>query len=772
MKRNVKALAILSLFGLGLASVTSCGPQGPSITISVDGEEVENGGIATVSQGIDFKLTANIYGGAEGDTVRWSTNAASVFTFSSTTENEVTASANEATNQGYTVRATLASDSSITASITLMVNPSEMSYKIYVDTTDAQVNYGTGESFTSDGLVVGVQQYAGDTPTSNRFDLGEEEYYFQDEDGNIIQDGYVFREEGRFNISVVAADPEAGYESAAFTVTVEFDATYLVEEILDTFDRNGSNFTNIVYGLNDEQTELVALGYDTNVSIWGDYVLDQSTFAPYLYHETSNGIEKFGVDIKQDDNGTPNNKDDDTVDISLNKLEDQIYFTYEPLTDLSRLISLNSIPSHRDFSDSLVDALQPYQMDQQQGIYTFVVNGNSEVANTLVNMSGIAYDDLVYGLRLQNYDVSYETICVVQDGGIVFDVAALVPYGTSYSLVGERVMFFTPVDNTSPDSDFLMLEEMVADYEGEVAADPELFETSIQKIRDLNFDATYGTGLFSNLSAELHATPNYIANEVYVDEYNAQNELIGTTVVSNGIVTLPGGTITTETDEVEVGAGDYQFVHISPVTRDVDEETGLPTTTYERPLQFIQNPTENDYSSFRATDFSAAESNLNLSLIDGLLDYTNLEPHNEYWETEYEVTEQVDLDGDKVNESTITQGSFNFYGTGDNPLFAYFIAVLGEDYWNQFVEAAGLPNTLDQCKMNLVYNLTNNDWSHPNSFIRLSTYISDWSSEESAYVSMGAIDQMSIYNIGKGGSDLLDTFIASIVPTDAPTVSA
>ena len=178
MKRNVKALAILSLFGLGLASVTSCGPQGPSITISVDGEEVENGGIATVSQGIDFKLSANIYGGAEGETVRWSTNATSVFTFSSTTENDVTASANEATNQGYTIRATLASDSSITASITLMVNPSEMSYKIYVDTTDAQVNYGTGESFTSDGLVVGVQQYAGDTPTSNRYDLGEEEYIY------------------------------------------------------------------------------------------------------------------------------------------------------------------------------------------------------------------------------------------------------------------------------------------------------------------------------------------------------------------------------------------------------------------------------------------------------------------------------------------------------------------------------------------------------------------------------------------------------------------
>ena len=40
MKKSLKALAVLSLFGLGLGSVTACGGSSKSITISVNGNQL------------------------------------------------------------------------------------------------------------------------------------------------------------------------------------------------------------------------------------------------------------------------------------------------------------------------------------------------------------------------------------------------------------------------------------------------------------------------------------------------------------------------------------------------------------------------------------------------------------------------------------------------------------------------------------------------------------------------------------------------------------
>ena len=51
------------------------------------------------------------------------------------------------------------------------------------------------------------------------------------------------------------------------------------------------------------------------------------------------------------------------------------------------------------------------------------------------------------------------------------------------------------------------------------------------------------------------------------------------------------------------------------------------------------------------------------------------------------------------------------------------------------------------------------------SFIRLTTYLCDGSTDESALENIGAVDIMTIHNIGNGQSSLLEDFYNSITPT-------
>ena len=128
MKKSLKALAVLSLFGLGLGSVTACGGSSKSITISVNGTAVGANGVH-VNELSTVTFSATIDGGAETDTVVWATNSVSAFTFSSTTGNEVTATANTPSTTGYVVSATLEGDASVTSSITVFIDKVTKTYE-------------------------------------------------------------------------------------------------------------------------------------------------------------------------------------------------------------------------------------------------------------------------------------------------------------------------------------------------------------------------------------------------------------------------------------------------------------------------------------------------------------------------------------------------------------------------------------------------------------------------------------------------------------------
>ena len=737
MKKSLKALAVLSLFGLGLGSVTACGGSSKSITISVNGTAVGAEGVH-VDELSTVTFSATIDGGAETDTVVWATNSASAFTFSSTTGNEVTATANTPSTTGYVVSATLEGDASVTTSITVYVDEATRTYELMVDTSNAVTTYDTGDAFSTQGLVVNAAELANGTVV-NSYELGADEYTLTNaDDGSTIKNGDILTEEGLMTINVTPVDDT--YKATSFVISVEFNAVSIVTTTLDSFAKNGSIFMNFVYGQTNKGFDI--LGYDAQTGIWGDYLVDfvGTNGISQIYHQENGEVRKYFMEKTAENT------------YNILKYDQPMYYNYEAITDVTEMASLNQIPTYLDiYNDDIEDALT-YVEASSDGAYVFTVDPNSSLFNTILNTSGIQYDDAVQSAAASGQKVSAEVQAVADGTSVMFDVYAY-PSSNTNNVLAVRSTIYTAMDLSS-DSIYGLIDSNISNYQGETTSKAR-FDDALSKVKGNNFDINYGSNLFGNLFCEMHANDRYVSNEVYITDQTG-----ATMVQVNGIATLPGGTSNVGGEEKTVPAGDYVFMYIDKVTVDQDSDGNI-TKEFASPMKFITSPTATDKSYFQANDFGAEESNLNLAYVEGFIDYSNLEAANTYWDMEYEVSFT-----DSSTQMTVEQGSYNFYGSSETDLFNFFVTMLGEDYWNQYVEMSGLPTTLGQCKVNLWYQLVDNSWGNGQmSFIRLTTYLCDGSTDEGALENIGAVDIMTIHNIGNGQSSLLEDFYNSITPT-------
>ena len=202
MKKSFKALAVLSLFGLGLGSVTACGNSSKTISISVNGESVPEGGVH-LSELSTVTFSASVLNGSDSDVVKWSTNATNVITFESTTGTEVKADLDSASTTGWVVTASLENDPTITSSILVFIDEVTKTYGITVDTTNAKTNYLRGDTFTSENLIVNETVFVNGEP-KKYYEIGKEEYTLS------ISEGSELTEVGTFDVKVTATDTSLG----------------------------------------------------------------------------------------------------------------------------------------------------------------------------------------------------------------------------------------------------------------------------------------------------------------------------------------------------------------------------------------------------------------------------------------------------------------------------------------------------------------------------------------------------------------------------------
>lgn len=277
MKKSFKALAVLSLFGLGLGSVTACGPGEKSIIISVDGNQIAVGESYKISEGQRFDLSATVMNGSSTDVVRWGTNAASAFTFDSTVGNEVTATANKvSTADGYQVFATLESDASVRSTISLVVNEATRTYKLTVDTSDAQTSFVQGDTFNADNLIVNVETLLNGSASGDVIELASNDYT------TSIATGTVLNDLGPLTVTVTANNTE--YGSATYSITVGESPSYDIISALDTISQNG--FMGVV-----PKSGSTGTSYGWSNIMTPTFYYDGQT--GYIYYEKDNEVGRY-----------------------------------------------------------------------------------------------------------------------------------------------------------------------------------------------------------------------------------------------------------------------------------------------------------------------------------------------------------------------------------------------------------------------------------------------------------------------------------------------
>ena len=276
--KKMRLIAAMSLVGLGLSGLSGCGelPGGEtndttkaSISISVNGTAVEANGSVSVDELTPFTLKATVNNGDADDVVSWGSSTPNAFTFSSSTGLETTATANYASSTPITLFAQLQDDASVKTTINVTVNPVELTYKLSVDTSAMDLNYDLGDTFSSDGLVVMLTGYAGET-AQDPVEIGSDEYELSIADGTLLETA------GQVEVTVTADEYEA--EPATFSITVEDNPLYPLQRNLAALEDENS-LTNIEYS-NGSQTPT----YSSMVSSWNGFALNTGTSS--LYQET------------------------------------------------------------------------------------------------------------------------------------------------------------------------------------------------------------------------------------------------------------------------------------------------------------------------------------------------------------------------------------------------------------------------------------------------------------------------------------------------------
>lgn len=282
MNKGLKAFAVLSLFGLGLVSVAGCGEDiTPTLSISVDGTAVVNGGSVKVTEAKSFKLTATVTDAPETYTVTWGTNSASAFEFSATTGTEITATATKA-GTNYQIFAQLEGDASTRSTINVAVDAATRSYTISVDTSEAKTSFFAGDQFTSDGLIV-TQNEIVNGEVADSYTIANDQYTLS------IAEGTVLTEEGTKTITVTPTDTSI----APVTYEISIGKSYIFDLASDMQNIIENGYTEYTVVQDGQQYYLMPYTIDDN-----QYYLNGDTSK--LYHQADGQVDVYSLGVTQD----------------------------------------------------------------------------------------------------------------------------------------------------------------------------------------------------------------------------------------------------------------------------------------------------------------------------------------------------------------------------------------------------------------------------------------------------------------------------------------
>ncbi len=758
--KKMRLIAAMSLVGLGLSGLSGCGelPGGEtndttktSISISVNGTAVEANGSVSVDELKPFTLKATVNNGDADDVVSWGSSTPSAFTFSSSTGLETTATANYASSTPITLFAQLQDDASVKTTINVTVNPVELTYKLSVDTSEMDLSYDLGDTFSSDGLVVMLTGYAGET-AQDPVEIGSDEYELS------IADGTVLETAGQVEVTVTADEYEA--QPAKFSITVEDNPLYPLQRNLAAL-KDENSLTTIEYS-NGSQSPT----YSSMVSSWNGFALNTGTKS--LYQETADGLRKFRVNYNEQ--GNPSSLTD----------AGYIYDSYEVSTLTAReMLDMDMATTADVFASLPLGGLKITESNDDGVVYDVV--DTSETYDAVLSLSGYsALKDNATALMQRGLISRYSldvTISAFDDLSTVIEIDYTSDLDEIYSQYMPTSLTAQFMLSTIGSSSLeVYLEGLVEDgnFEKKPAVS-DTFKSVLDTIRGGKFFADFAYNGYSNTSAQYVGSDKYNGVIENFGKLDATGQNITEIISTINVVVDTAGK--SYKDQALADASGLVFKSTQQVT-DPDELPGLYPTEWEEVDQTFELTTgqTGNYFPYEGSTYEDMSESMiwSPSLWNGFYNIDGLEHDvSEYWDKVSESSGTAPDPSDETGESTVdfVSGSYNLYGslyykTGDKTGMLDQLTTLRSMsvYFDQYVSAleSKLGAQLYNSKVNIEYQLVNGDWSNPYSFITIQTYAGSMGE-----VNVGYVDQMDLHDFGSASNPTVDSFLELL--TDAPT---
>ena len=748
--KKMKLIAAMSLVGLGLSGLSGCSNSAveeTSISISVNGTAVEANGSVSVDELTPFTLKATVNNGGADDVVSWGSSTPNAFTFSSSTGLETTATANYASSTPITIFAQLQDDASVKTTINVTVNSVELTYKLSVDTSEMDLSYDLGDTFSSDGLVVMLTGYAGET-AQYPVEIGSDEYELS------IADGTVLETAGQVEVTVTADEYEA--EPAKFSITVEDNPLYPLQRNLAAL-KDENSLTTIEYS-NGSQSPT----YSSMVSSWNGFALNTGTKS--LYQETADGLRKFTVNAGEGNS------------FSLTDAG-YIYDSYDVSTLTAReMLDMDMATTADVFASLPLDGLKITESNDEVVVYDV---DTGETFDAVLSLSGYSRLKDNATLLMQMGVMSTYTLEVTISAFDDLSTVIEIDYTSDLDKIYSQLM---PVSLTAQfmlstigsSSLEVYLEGLVEDGDfEEKPAVSDTFKSVLDTIRGGKFFADFAYKGYSNTSAQ------YVGN----DKYNGVIENFGQpeSQTSNVITEIKSGMnilVDTAGKSYKGQAltnSSYLYFESTQTVSNPNESTSLYPTEWQKVDDSFALSNKN-YIAYEESYQDLANGGMVWSPAgwNGFLNISGLEMDvSEYWDKVYESSGTARDPSDETGQSTVdfVSGSYNLYGSlyyqsGDKTGVLDQLTTLRSMsvYFDQYVSAleSALGSQLYNSKVNIQYQLVDGDWANPYSFITIQTYAGSMGE-----VNIGYVDQMDLYDFGSASNPTVDSFLELL--TDTPT---
>ena len=748
--KKMKLIAAMSLVGLGLSGLSGCSNSAveeTSISISVNGTAVEANGSVSVDELTPFTLKATVNNGGADDVVSWGSSTPNAFTFSSSTGLETTATANYASSTPITIFAQLQDDASVKTTINVTVNSVELTYKLSVDTSEMDLSYDLGDTFSSDGLVVMLTGYAGET-AQYPVEIGSDEYELS------IADGTVLETAGQVEVTVTADEYEA--EPAKFSITVEDNPLYPLQRNLAAL-KDENSLTTIEYS-NGSQSPT----YSSMVSSWNGFALNTGTKS--LYQETADGLRKFTVNAGEGNS------------FSLTDAG-YIYDSYDVSTLTAReMLDMDMATTADVFASLPLDGLKITESNDEVVVYDV---DTGETFDAVLSLSGYSRlkdnATLLMQMGVMSTYTLEVTISAFDDLSTVIEIDYTSDLDEIYSQlmpVSLTAQFMLSTIGSS--SLEVYLEGLVEDGDfEEKPAVSDTFKSVLDTIRGGKFFADFAYKGYSNTSAQ------YVGN----DKYNGVIENFGQpeSQTSNVITEIKSGMnilVDTAGKSYKGQAltnSSYLYFESTQTVSNPNESTSLYPTEWQKVDDSFALSNKN-YIAYEESYQDLANGGMVWSPAgwNGFLNISGLEMDvSEYWDKVYESSGTARDPSDETGQSTVdfVSGSYNLYGSlyyqsGDKTGVLDQLTTLRSMsvYFDQYVSAleSALGSQLYNSKVNIQYQLVDGDWANPYSFITIQTYAGSMGE-----VNIGYVDQMDLYDFGSASNPTVDSFLELL--TDTPT---